>query len=146
MAGLNVGVQPSHNGVAGCLDTMSGFKYALDENRAPHAAARSASPIKLVRRNRARDVAASARTTPVSKQVHATTGLGSPLPRGEQVAAWPRLTLWGAGEDSHESTTPKSLGSNDGKAMNSSGQRMADLFLSSRRKHIEGCDEVEAFV
>ncbi|KAL2753984.1 hypothetical protein ACRALDRAFT_1062957 [Sodiomyces alcalophilus JCM 7366] len=124
---------------------MSDLMYTSEENRAPYASTRSASPIKLIRRDRARDAATSARTSPVSKWVY-TTGQGSPIPRDEQAAAWPRLSRWSAGEESHEPNTPKGLGSSDGKVKNSGGQRMADLFLSKRRKHIEGCDEVEAFV
>ncbi|ROT40953.1 hypothetical protein SODALDRAFT_108484 [Sodiomyces alkalinus F11] len=142
------GMQPNHKR-AGGLDATSALMPGSEENRAPYASTRSASPIKLIRRDRTRDVvgdaAASARTTPVGKHVYAT-GLGSPVARGKQAAAWPRLSLWTTEEDSHESKTPKGLGSAASKAKNSGGQRMVDLFLSNRRKQIEGCDEVEAFV
>ncbi|EGY21157.1 uncharacterized protein VDAG_02681 [Verticillium dahliae VdLs.17] len=110
------------------------------ENAMPPGITRSASPVKLVRRSRPRVGVISTSATPLAA-VGQTTQLGSPVARGSNAAACPRLSQLMAGEDECQ---PNHAG--EEKAKMGGSQRMVDMFLSSRRRQITGSDETGAFL
>ncbi|KAH6707135.1 hypothetical protein EV126DRAFT_457470 [Verticillium dahliae] len=77
----------------------------------------------------------------LSDTVGQTTQLGSPVARGSNAAACPRLSQLMAGEDECQ---PNHAG--EEKAKMGGSQRMVDMFLSSRRRQITGSDETGAFL
>lgn len=122
------------------LPDMHSKSITNKENAMPPGITRSASPVKLVRRSRPRVGVISTSATPLAA-VGQTTQLGSPVARGSNAAACPRLSQLMAGEDECQ---PNHAG--EEKAKMGGSQRMVDMFLSSRRRQITGSDETGAFL
>lgn len=118
------------------------------ENDAPVRSCKSVSPVKLVRRTRLPQNTSSAKSTPLGV-VPQATGLGSPMPRGGTASEYSQLDRWmKVASSSHigtgSSSDPHELQGVDGNTMGS--QRMVELFLSSRRRHVDGASETGSFL